>query len=59
MSTVAQTLERPDAALAASGVTKTFSDTISGAKDDRPGLAALIDYVREGDGHVCAMLAVG
>jgi DNA invertase Pin-like site-specific DNA recombinase len=28
---------------------KTFSDTISGAKDERPGLAALLDYVRDGD----------
>jgi hypothetical protein len=40
---------RQDAALTAAGVTKTFSDTISGAKVDRPGLAALMDYVREGD----------
>ena len=30
-------------------MTKTFSDNMSGASDDRPGLAALIDYVREGD----------
>jgi DNA invertase Pin-like site-specific DNA recombinase len=30
-------------------VTRTFSDTMSGACDDRPGLAALLDYVREGD----------
>jgi DNA invertase Pin-like site-specific DNA recombinase len=30
-------------------VTKTFSDTMSGARDDRPGLAALLEYVREGD----------
>jgi DNA invertase Pin-like site-specific DNA recombinase len=30
-------------------VTKTFSDTMSGARDDRPGLAALMEYVREGD----------
>src|SRR6476660_8937203 len=49
VSTVAQTLEQQDAALAAAGVTKTFSDTMSGAKDDRPGLAALMDYIREGD----------
>jgi DNA invertase Pin-like site-specific DNA recombinase len=52
VSTVAQTLEQQNAALAAAGVTKTFSDTISGAKDDRPGLAALIDYVRDGDAVV-------
>jgi DNA invertase Pin-like site-specific DNA recombinase len=49
VSTVAQTLDQQNAALAAAGVTKTFSDTMSGAKDDRPGLAALMDYVREGD----------
>jgi DNA invertase Pin-like site-specific DNA recombinase len=49
VSTIAQTLEQQDAALAAAGVTKTFSDTMSGAKDDRPGLAALMDYAREGD----------
>ena len=49
VSTVAQTLEQQNAALGAAGVTKTFSDTMSGAKDDRPGLAALFDYVRDGD----------
>jgi DNA invertase Pin-like site-specific DNA recombinase len=49
VSTVAQTLEQQNAALAAAGVAKTFSDIMSGAKDDRPGLAALMDYVREGD----------
>ena len=45
----AQTLDQQKTALAAAGVTKTFSDTMSGAKDDRPGLAALMDYVRAGD----------
>ena len=49
VSTVAQTLDQQDEALAAAGVTKTFSDTLSGARDDRPGLSALLDYVREGD----------
>jgi DNA invertase Pin-like site-specific DNA recombinase len=49
VSTVAQTLEQQNAALAAAGVTKTFSDTMCGARDDRPGLAALLDYGREGD----------
>jgi DNA invertase Pin-like site-specific DNA recombinase len=49
VSTVAQTLEQQDTALSAAGVIKTFSDTMSGARDDRPGLAALLDYVREGD----------
>lgn len=49
VSTIAQTLDQQEAALAAAGVTKTFSDTMSGARDDRPGLAALLDYVRDGD----------
>jgi DNA invertase Pin-like site-specific DNA recombinase len=49
VSTVSQTLAQQNAALEAAGMTKTFSDTMSGARDDRPGLAALMEYVREGD----------
>src|ERR1700730_8380953 len=49
VSTVTQTLEQQQAALEVAGVEKTFSDTMSGARDDRPGLAALLEYVREGD----------
>ncbi|OCB32801.1 hypothetical protein A5676_04380 [Mycobacterium malmoense] len=49
VSTVSQTLDQQNAALEAAGVTKTFSDLMSGARDDRPGLAALMEYVREGD----------
>ncbi|WP_406816751.1 recombinase family protein [Mycobacterium sp. M23085] len=49
MSTVAQTLDQQQQALAKAGVAKTFSDTMSGARDDRPGLADLMAYVREGD----------
>ena len=49
VSTVDQTLDQQNAALEAAGVTKVFSDTISGARDGRPGLAALLDYVREDD----------
>jgi DNA invertase Pin-like site-specific DNA recombinase len=49
VSTVSQTLDQQNAALEAAGVTKTFSDTMSGARDDRPGLAALMECVREGD----------
>jgi DNA invertase Pin-like site-specific DNA recombinase len=52
VSTVAQTLDQQNAALEAAGVTKTFSDTMSGACDGRPGLAALMDYVRKGDAVV-------
>ncbi len=49
VSTVAQTLDQQNAALTAAGVTRTFSDTMSGARDHRPGLEAPLDYVREGD----------
>lgn len=49
VSTVSPTLEQQQAALDAAGVVKTFSDSLSGARDDRPGLAALMEYVREGD----------
>ena len=49
VSTVAQTLDQQQAALEAAGVTKFYSDTMSGARDDRPGLADLMDYVRDGD----------
>jgi len=49
VSTVAQTLGQQQEALEKAGVAKTFSDTMSGARDDRPGLAALMDYIREGD----------
>ena len=49
VSTVSQTLDQQNEALTAANVTKTFSDTMSGARDDRPGLAALMDYVRTGD----------
>jgi DNA invertase Pin-like site-specific DNA recombinase len=52
VSTIAQTLDQQNAALAAAGVKKTFSDTMSGACDDRPGLAAPMEYVREGDAVV-------
>jgi DNA invertase Pin-like site-specific DNA recombinase len=49
VSTVAQTLDQQNEALAAAGVNKVFSHTMSGARDDRPGLAAPMEYVREGD----------
>ena len=49
VSTVAQTLDQQNEALASAGVIKVFSDVMSGARDDRPGLAALMEYVREGD----------
>jgi DNA invertase Pin-like site-specific DNA recombinase len=52
VSTVAQTLDQQNAALTAAGVAKVFSDVMSGARDDRPGLAALMAYVRAGDAVV-------
>jgi DNA invertase Pin-like site-specific DNA recombinase len=52
VSTVSQTLEQQNEALEAAGVSKTFSDTMSGARDDRPGLAETLAYVREGDSVV-------
>ncbi|MDG5483347.1 recombinase family protein [Mycolicibacterium gadium] len=49
VSTVSQTLDQQNEALRAAGVAKVFSDVMSGARDDRPGLADLMAYVREGD----------
>lgn len=49
VSTVAQTLDQQNEVLQAAGVTRVFSDVMSGARDDRPGLADLMAYVREGD----------
>jgi len=43
VSTVSQTLDQQNEALTAANVTKTFSDIMSGARDDRPGLAALME----------------
>ena len=49
VSTVSQTLDQQNEALTAANVTKTFSDIMPGVRDDRPGLAALMEYVRTGD----------
>ena len=46
VSTVAQTLHQQHDALKAAGASKIYSDTMSGARDDRPGLAALMDQLR-------------
>jgi DNA invertase Pin-like site-specific DNA recombinase len=43
------TLEQQNEALEAANVSKTFSDKMSGTRDDRPGLTELMAYVREGD----------
>jgi DNA invertase Pin-like site-specific DNA recombinase len=49
VSTVTQTLEQQNEALEAANVSKTFSDKMSGVRDDRPGLTELMTYVRDGD----------
>jgi hypothetical protein len=59
VSTVAQTLHQQHDALKAAGVSKIYSDTLSGARDDRPGLAALMDHIRAGDTVVVWKLVVG
>ena len=47
VSTVAQTLH-PQHDLKAAGASKVYSDTMSGARDDRPGLADLMDQLHVG-----------
>lgn len=49
VSTTHQVLDQQRDALRAAGVDKIFEDVMSGVRDDRPGLKALLDYAREGD----------
>src|SRR4051794_7112900 len=49
VSTSHQSLNQQHDALTSAGVVRIFDDITSGARNDRPGLAALLDYVREGD----------
>ncbi len=49
VSTIGQTLEQQSEALTSAGAGKIFHDVMSGARDDRPGFAECIRYVREGD----------
>jgi hypothetical protein len=46
---VPQTLDQQNEALTAANVTKTFSDIMSGARDDRAGLAALMECRQNAD----------
>ena len=48
VSAVAQTLHHQHYSLKPAGASKIYSDTMSGARDDRPGLAALMDQLRAG-----------
>jgi DNA invertase Pin-like site-specific DNA recombinase len=58
VSTVAQNLDRQTDALTASGIDAgdIYSDKISGAKQSRPGLDALLKVVRSGDSITVASL---
>ncbi len=49
VSTIGQTLEQQTEALTAAGAGKIFHDVMSGARDDRPGFAECLQYLREGD----------
>jgi DNA invertase Pin-like site-specific DNA recombinase len=57
-STGHQSLDQQHDALQAFGVDplQVFDDTMSGAREDRPGLAALLAYVRPGDTVVVVSL---
>lgn len=52
VSTEDQNLDLQRDALARAGCGRTFEDRRSGAKADRPGLLAALDYARPGDGLV-------
>jgi DNA invertase Pin-like site-specific DNA recombinase len=49
ISTGEQELDLQQDALTAAGCLRIFSDTASGALDERPELARLLDHLREGD----------
>jgi DNA invertase Pin-like site-specific DNA recombinase len=49
ISTGDQTIALQQDALIAAGCERVFTDTMSGAKADRPGLTQAINFIREGD----------
>jgi DNA invertase Pin-like site-specific DNA recombinase len=49
VSTITQTLEQQTEQLTAASAGKIFSDVMSGARDDRPGFAECLKYLRDGD----------
>jgi len=49
VSTAEQTLALQEDALRAAGCEKIFTDTISGARVERPGLTEILAYLRPGD----------
>ena len=52
VSTAEQSLALQQDALTAAGCGRTFSDVVSGAVEERAGLAAALEYVRAGDALV-------
>jgi DNA invertase Pin-like site-specific DNA recombinase len=58
VSTTSQVLDRQIDALTSAGVPPEliYTDKISGAKDDRPGMTDLLKYLREGDTVVVSSL---
>jgi len=52
-----QSLDSQRDALTAAGCERVFTDMMSGVRDDRPGLSALLDYVGAGDSVVVVALA--
>jgi len=56
VSTDHQSLDHQRDALEAAGCERLFTDQLSGVRDDRPGLAALLDYARAGDTVVVVAL---
>lgn len=49
VSTDHQSLDAQRDALERAGCVGVFTDQLSGVREDRPGLAGLLDYVRDGD----------
>jgi DNA invertase Pin-like site-specific DNA recombinase len=49
VSTIEQNLHLQQDAFRAAGCTKVFEDTLSGTREDRPGLEAALEYLRPGD----------
>lgn len=49
VSTIVQNVALQEDALKGAGCTKVFHDAGSGVRADRPGLAAALDFVRDGD----------
>lgn len=56
VSTTHQSLAAQTDALTTAGCERIFSDKLSGTREDRPGLAQLLDYVRPGDTVVVVAL---